>query len=47
MDNRILESDNDWDQFVIIDYEDKSKNYFYKFINYERIEIISKLIIKN
>ena len=27
MDNRILESDNDWDQFVIIDYEDKSKKY--------------------
>ncbi len=25
MDNRILESDNDWDQFVIIDYEHKSK----------------------
>ncbi len=28
----------------LIDYEDKSKDFFYKFINYERIEIISKLI---
>ena len=27
MNNKMIESDNDWDQFVIIDYEPKSRKY--------------------
>tara|TARA_B100000085_G_scaffold15726_1_gene13533 strand:- start:950 stop:1258 length:309 start_codon:yes stop_codon:yes gene_type:complete len=33
MNNKIIERDNDWDQFVIIDYEPKSRKYKFKKTN--------------